>query len=533
MNKKEWTFILVLSFVVMLISSISYIYGYLVTPENFYFSGARYGYLADTFIYLQNIQQIIDGHFLIYNYNTLELSGGTLNVAWLGIGLLARLIHLGPALGYHIVRVLLIPIAVMSLYVLVKELEHKVSQSMVVTSVIVFFGGFGGFVSGFNTEAVPNTVLGSIDIWQYEFTFLQSVTHSPHFIVSWIFLCFTLLYLLRFSRNGRYRDITASGILGLFWLNFHPFYFVFIYPFILVLFLTLLVNKRHSFRNLFYAGILFIVLTLPSFFYTFFLYYVDPQRKMVAQQNVLTTPPLIFVILGAGVVGLLALLQVIRLFKKKSKSVEELFLLVWVLIIPILIYLPLLFQRRMLMGWIIPLSVLGVRQVIVIGNKYFYDIPLYARYTIAGVLLALCVLPVHVTIFNKDKIKYDEYITYGIHSVLYYHKDMVGVMNYLRENNREQLGVIGRYYETKWLNSLGGQRIFAGGHYIETIDAHAKEAELESFFNDIDFNKASFMREQGITYIVVPSFIHIDGDFEIVYSNEMYVIYKVTGILKE
>src|SRR3989344_98560 len=116
-TQSEWRFIILMSLVLVIITGVPYLYAYLVAPAGFSYNGLTSLTPADNPVYYSYINQVKQGNFLINDLFTTEPEPfGMFNVFWVVTGLIAKILLLPPALAFHLVRLLLIPVFIVAVY---------------------------------------------------------------------------------------------------------------------------------------------------------------------------------------------------------------------------------------------------------------------------------------------------------------------------------------------------------------------------------------------------------------------------------
>jgi hypothetical protein len=103
-----------------------------------------------------------------------------------------------------------------------------------------------------------------------------------------------------------------------------------------------------------WRAIIVIVLTAPVPLYSFLVFKLDPILAVWFEQSVLLSPPPPHYIAAYLLLGILAIISLLRFPHSEVRSPN---LIGWLIIIPILIYVPVSFQRRLFEGWQVPLCI--------------------------------------------------------------------------------------------------------------------------------------------------------------------------------
>jgi len=260
----------------------------------------------------------------------------------------------------------------------------------------------------------------------------------------------------------------------------------------------------------------------PLLIYYFIVVQCDPAMAAWSAQNVTPSPAFWQMLAGYGFLVPLALLGVgWGLLQRRG-----VFLIIWAGLTVVLVYAPLALQRRLLMGFHVPMALLAA-----LGLMYV-TWPLVGRREALTTLVAFFLL-VPTTLFilavpmlGAMKGEWPLFMTAG-ESLAF---------EWLRESAPRDSIVLASPQVGLMVPAWAGQRVVYG-HPLETIDAASRQAEVERFFaGKIDPNE--FLGRYGIRYIFVgPKETALGGfdatrlspewSLEVVYSNQEVTIYRV------
>lgn len=149
---------------------------------------------------------------------------------------------------------------------------------------------------------------------------------------------------------------------GLCWLVVGlavPFYLVILYCILGAWGLAAWVQRRRFPTTLFLRCVLAAGVTLPLFLYYTAAFSSNPAFKIWSAQNSLPSPSPLQYLLAYSVIGIPALMGAGWAWRRARLHIRYPLLIGWVLIVPILVYLPINVQRRMAEAVIVPLAILA------------------------------------------------------------------------------------------------------------------------------------------------------------------------------
>jgi hypothetical protein len=238
--------------------------------------------------------------------------------------------------------------------------------------------------------------------------------------------------------------------------------------------------------------------SVPVLLYDYWVYTVNPTLAAWAAQNVTPSPRVVDLILGYGLVGLLAIPGGMMVLRKRDAG--GLALLAWSVGTLILVYMPLALQRRFLTGLGLPLAVLaglGLNRWLlpkITGGWARAVEALIVGLSLMGNLFLMAVLIFGV--LNRAG-QADIFVR------LYLLRDEASAMQWLLAHAQGEV-VLAAPRTGMLLPGRAGVRAFAG-HPFETVDAQAKQAQAEAFFRGgLSSDEWRTLQEQyGIRYVFV------------------------------
>lgn len=351
---KDTRWILLFTLIIIVISSIPYVIGmFLENDSGWVFSGFIFG-VEDGNSYLAKMLTGSFGDWLFRTpYTAYPQKGFLAFLPYLLIGKLASPpeIHLQLIVLFQLFRWF-------GIYFLAYETYQFVSifvsqrSSIRLAVVLSLVGGGLGWIAIFTSNSISG---GRIPLEFYSpesFGFL-SIFGLPH-------LCFSRALMLRSFRillNPIYKlNPIKNHLLAGFYLLlsgiFQPLNialgWLIIGVYKVVAFLKASQKDIIKETKLFVSFILF---SLPFLIYNFFMFTFDPYLQTWEKQNIIKSPPIVDYIWAYGL-GVICIIFVIFINKKHLPN--ELFLITWLVIVPVLVYLPINLQRRLSDGiWVV------------------------------------------------------------------------------------------------------------------------------------------------------------------------------------
>ncbi|MBN1779381.1 MAG: hypothetical protein JW816_04150, partial [Candidatus Buchananbacteria bacterium] len=372
-TQKEWQFVLWLIIIMIIITSLPYLVGYLSAWPGYVYNGLHSLSPGDIPVYYSYIYQVSHGQWLAKDLFTSEVQTvGTFNVWWFLVGGLAYLLHLSAPAAFHLSRILTIPILLVVVYLFISYFLAEQRQRKLAMLFLLFASGLGFFFAGPINQldlTYTQAYWWPIDLWLTEAVTFNVLYQSSHFIVSLVLmLLIFLLILLAFDQN-KFRYAFWGGVLALIYFNFHPYYLPSMLATLGVYWLYLSVRSgRILWQKLWYL-IPVGIFSLVDAIYHFWLITAQPVIGLRALQNVTVISPIIFVVIGYGALWVGFLAGLVALFKKKQIAKYS-FLLIWFLVNIFFIYSPFPFHSRYVQGMHIVLVIFTVVGIFSIVDFY-------------------------------------------------------------------------------------------------------------------------------------------------------------------
>lgn len=490
--------------VALLLASLPYALAWIQTPPGHAYTGLLHN-IDDGAVYRSWMRQVADGRFFQENWFCVEPQRSVLfNIWFLFLGTVSRVVglvgadHLGRLLGGAL---LLWGIARLICETVPGERARRLSF------VLASFGSglgwlWGGFDPGRGFDKQP------IDLFQPEASTFLTLHYSPLFAPATAAMVWFAVSLLRMERNGRLRDGAVAALCVALLGNFHSYD--------VVQLLTMgglfrlgsdLRSKRFDLASWLRFAVL-VAAALPTAGWVWWASKVDPLFHARALTQTWTAP-VWFVLLGLGLsAGLMP-------FGWRDKTVaadSRWFLGTWALAALAVAYLPVEFQRKMLMGIHVPVAILGGIGLDALTRGLRGDFP-----RIASGFAVLLTLPSTLLFVGTEMLRLPANAGSTQYRP-YWRKGEVEALRWLSEHRESGDSAIGSPDPTShlrfpfvaamphlsvWLPSMAGVKA-DNGHWSETLDYTRKLSRGNRVFSArvSDEERAGVLREAGIRWLV-------------------------------
>ena len=507
--QKEWRWALAWAGVMLAMSCLPYLIAWIATPPGYQFGGI----LVNPFdgnSYLAKMRQGWAGSWQFHLTYTPEPHDGApiIYFFYLGLGHVARWTGLPLILAYHAARLLGGLALLTTTFVFLARLTGDRRERWLAFWLVGTSAGLGWLGAAFG--AYP------IDLWVPEAFAFFSLLTNPHFPLG-IALMLVIVAGVIWPARSLWQGLSQSsdepgaippegsdprlGIAGqsppVGWhlkSGIHPVWrwlvpglaalgLVLVHPLGLIpvyVTLALYVILRRWIDRVWpmpelLAVAASVLFSAPALLYGYWIYVTNPAMAGWAAQNLTPAPRVLDLVLGYGLVGLLAIPGGVIALRKRDRG--GLALLAWSMGTLILVYLPLALQRRLLTGLGVPLSVLAG-----IGlNRWLLSrltagrARLMAAATVGFSLLGNLFL---LLVLSLGALKTDRQA--DLFGRLYLTQDEASAMQWLLAHAQDEV-VLASPRTGMWLPGQAGVRVFAG-HPFETINAQIKQAQAEAFF---------------------------------------------------
>jgi hypothetical protein len=532
-TEKEKKFIWLVSLIMIVVTTLPVIYGYLIAGP-LYYSGLHLWFL-DGNVYLSYLNQVKDGNFLFVDLFSNEAGNIPIfNPFWLAVGLLGKILNLTAPLTFHLARIILIPIFLFVLYKFIADFlpDFSFFRKKLCFLFSIFASGLGGYYVLFKGLDIQNNNF-PLDIWVPESVNFQIIFDTPHFIASITLLILILYYFFKAVDKGLIKYSIYAGLLSLVFFSFHPYYVMTIYAipalYILVKFIR---NKKIDYNHFLYYCLL-VIISLPSVFYYAFLYLTNDFMRIKSAQNACGSSNPIGFFIGFGLTLFFAILIQVYFIIQKELTDKKIFLMIWFWGSILLMYCTVAFERRLSEGFQVPLVILSF-----MGLVMFYDI-LRSHWRFFRELKSFEILIVFIFLFCFSNIYIYAYSFRFIdlrQENVFLKSSTVEALDWYKTKTSQNNTLLCSFESGQFIPGLIGRRVYLG-HGMETLNFEEKNSQVAYFFQDSanDTWKIDFLKINRIDYIYYSKREQVLGNFdpfaknylELVYENEAAAIFRV------
>lgn len=509
-NEKKW--LIIFSIFLILITSLPYIFGFeLAKTNDSQFSGFIFG-VEDGNSYIAKMLLGQKGDWLFRTpYTAYEQKGFLAFLPYILLGKLAS----SPenqvqfVILFHLFRCLGIIFLVFEINYFIKIFLP--STSMLRTALLISCVGGGlGWISIIANNSIP------LEFYSPESFGFLSLFGLPH-------LCFSRGLMIRSFRMiiSPGKDVfnfdkrITSGIYlflsGLFQPLNIPLGWLLIGSWKLYNFVS---KKDYKFKDLFTDMFFYFLIPLPFFLYNAFMFLFDPYLRSWETQNIIKSPPPLEYLLAYGL-GYFCLLYSIFILKNQSKFKS--FLIIWSVLLPVLVYLPINLQRRLADGFWIVLSIF-ITIVIYSIKKQFW------RWALIG---SSCLTTIFLLIGSFTAVQNQQ-------SPIFQKNDVIEIFNIINKEGEINDVVLAPYAISNILPAYIPLRVVTG-HGPESKNLKEIDAFIDLFSQGSvsDEQMQIFFQQFDIRYVIFeassPGINNFEDCFleEKIFENSYYSLYQL------
>ena len=232
--------------------------------------------------------------------------------------------------------------------------------------------------------------------------------------------------------------------------------------------------------------------------YLLFAFRASPGLAAWSAQNEFTSPDLFDFLIGFAPLVVLGAIGLYLYFARRRTlppARQHSFLIAWLIAAPIMAYLPLVINRRLIAGWQIPLCIFGAYALL-----RLLDSKLPLRRAIAVGTLALSAVSTLIIVGMGIA------FVSAPRSPLYQTADQLAALDWLGRHTSDQDVVLSEWRFGNLLPIYAAARVFVG-HPIETIGYAEKSALVDHFLDPAtsETDRQALIDRWKITLVVAPT----------------------------
>ena len=506
----EWRFVIICILVLIVTTSLPYLFGYLTSPPDKVFMGIVTD-TPDIAQYLAWIKGFTTAN-LIDNQLTPEPSASVFfNLLWWVLGKLVAILPLSPIAAIHLYRFFSIAFFSTILYWFLGLFTPDRRQRRGAFLVACFGGGLGWIWVIAKYTVANGELLFPRDLYAVEANTFMATLGINHFTLSaaLMMLVYGLFVLGCERRQWRYPLLAGLAALILGWE--HAYDLLLIYAVIGVFTLILFLRDGFSWRLVLYP----VIIGLASGWAALYSVYITrafPVWKAVLAQfdnaGAWTPDPFHLLIL-LGLPFIVALLAFDGLVPLKARSPRNLFIRVWFIANLFIVYVPLNFQIHYLNGWQVPIAILAT-------GAFFGRILPWVRqqslWTRLGRVWSLARFEKILLIAALFAVVLVNFYIFAWRFVVlarfphghFLEQDEVAALDWLAENADADDVVFSAAHVGQYVPSRVGARAFMA-HWAMTKDLYEKQELLQDFFatDTPDDDRQATIQAFSVDYVLV------------------------------
>lgn len=491
-----------LAAVMLVVTSLPYLYGWMAAGPGKVYTGLMYD-VSDHTQYWSWVTASRQGLFISNTMTSEPNPPIFLNPMMWALAQVQRLLGLSfPAL-FQVWRIVAVIVLTAALVAFLRAVVRDRTERVTALGVSLAGAGFGWLLVGVKTARRLSDVPYPTDVYTLEPNTFWSLLSYPYIALAQGLLLTCVLAVWRAHRRPGAAAFALAGIAALALALVHAYDLIILYAIIAAFAAALLLRDRKLPYAVIGAGAAVAICSAPIAFYFQSLTSSDPLWRSILSQYAnagVWTPPHIHLLV---LMGLPLVLAAVALAKRGRRGDEELLVSAWAVAGLGLIYLPVVFQIKLLNGWQFPLAILAAKA------WHTHAAPRVAAWlrtitgprraaAAAGALLVLLVVPTNLYLFAWRLIDLRR------QSAPYFlAQDDVDALEWLKGRAKPSDVVLAPEEVGRFVPNYGEARAYLA-HWAMTNRYYDRVARVTTFFapETTDDWRAGLMRAEGVTLVL-------------------------------
>ena len=534
---KEWRWVLIWIGVALIVTSVPYLVGWLRSTPDQIFGGFAFA-IEDGYSYLAKMKQGADGLWLFQLPYTSEAHTPTIFYLFhLLLGKFSALTGLSAPLVYHLARLIFDAILLAVIYRFIALFTAWRPVRRIAFLLVIFSGGLGWLLILLGqVNWLDSAPIDLISPEAYTFLILYGF---PHLALARAMMLLGLIVLWK-EPKARIQNAVLAGLCWLGMGLLVPFYVAVAGAIVLVGLVAMALAARKIDRRAVGRAAIAGLIAAPPLVYTFVIVVTDPIWKVWADQLVILSPHPLHYVLGYALVGLLAIIGIVKTWKRRVIDPK---LIGWLIAVPLLIYLPFNSQRRLIESWQIPLmfgAAIGLVYVVLPAwsrSRLVRRLTQHRRYSVHGLRswLLAGILLVSATTYALMLVEQTARIIARV-ELGFRDGAELAALRWLDERVTYDDVILSSYNTGNFLPVVVGAKAFLG-HGPETAYSDEKRELVRQFYDveTTDEWRRAFLSKWPIAYVFLGPLEKKVGQFDpaqvdyltLEYDRDEYRIYRV------
>jgi hypothetical protein len=367
----------------------------------------------------------------------------------------------------------------------------------------LFGAGFGWILVAWKVARRLPDVPFPADLYTIEPNTFWGLLSYPYIALAQGLLLFSVLLVWRAHRRPGVTAFLLAGVASLALALVHAYDLIILYAVVAAFGCALLLRDRRLPMPLLGAGVTVAVFSAPMALYFRSLTANDPLwRSILAQYSNagVWTPPHVHLLV---LMGLPLVLAAAALARRGPRTDEALLVSAWAVVGLALIYLPVVFQIKMLGGWQFPLAILAAKTwhgtaAPAAARGLTRSLGAATAERVARVALLLIVIPTNVCLYAW------RFVELRRQAAPYYLlQDEAAALDWLARNATPEDVVLAPEIIGQFVPNYGQTRAYLA-HWAMTNRYHERVTRVKAFFtpNMADEWRADVMKGEGVTMVL-------------------------------